>query len=788
MMRERRLKSRRKERVKRDWRKIATLAVFGLIVVLGPLAFGAVDRVVQTALVLLLALGVFLHPPAMAPLGSRERILVVSLVALFVLKEFLPHQWFGAVRWREQAVSGLGLNLAATHHPEPARAFDALLVALVAMVGLQWVRTMSAQRGMRIAVAWILAAAGVVVAAVCFVMSSKDGAIYGIRYTPGWSGWGTFPNRNHTASFLAMATMAGLGCTVWAGARGRKKLAVFATLGVLVVIVALLVGKSRGGLVALAVGLAVFGGMMLWKHRDRRTLAIVVAGLVLIAVIISVFGGQVMERLFSEEGKHVSNQLRRDIWKNAIVMWRDAPLLGHGVQTFAWLFPFYQRLTLDDNVVLHPESSVLQWLCELGLFPAAILAVLGVGLVASRVGSLFKRRGMFYLSAGALAGVAAMLVHSLIDVPGHRWGTAGYALALLALACPLAREVQWVGAPLRRAALVPLVVGAYWALPFVRYRQPWQPVTIEQLQAREASGRPPRPGLEEWQRVLRYFPLHRELHHLAALRELDGGVPKTAEWQRHIEAVHRLTPGGWRYPMSHARAVRRLSPALSIHYWQVAIARSGWRSTEILGQALNDTVGLAGADALWASYVASNPKLALAYARRLPEEETRPFFEGWWKERGRAKDLSADEIRDFYTYGKRWATGGQILEWMSLHAWRRKEDFRSWAALLHGAGMSERAWQLCQGRVVDPPYPANSGSVPPAEIEARIRIAPENTANLVELARMSEESGDRDTAQKIVLDVAAKQDAPPWFLRKAAHLLAAEGRYPEAMEMILREK
>jgi hypothetical protein len=495
-----------------------------------------------------------------------------------------------------------------------------------------------------------------------------------------------------------------------------------------------------------------------------------------------------MERLFSEEGKHVSNQLRKDIWKNAIVMWRDAPLLGHGVQSFTWLFPFYQRLTLDGNVVLHPESSLLQWLCELGLFPVAVLAVLGGRLVAPRMGGLFRRRGMFYLSAGALAGVAAMLVHSLIDVPGHRWGTAGYALTLLALACPLAREVQLVGAPMPWAGLVPLAVGAYWALPFLGYSQPWQPVSAEQLQAREAAGRFLRPRLEEWQRALRYFPLHRDLHHFAAMRELDVGVPKTSEWQRHIEAVHRLTPGSWQYPISHARAVQRLSPALCIHYWQVAIGRSGWRSTEILGQALNDTAALPGADALWAGYVASNPKLALAYAKLLPEQETRPFFEMWWKERGRATDLSTDEIRDFYTYARRWATGEQILEWMSRNASRRKEDFRSWATLLHGAGMSERAWQLCQGRIVDPPYPRNSGSVAREEVEARIRLAPENTANLVELARMSEEGGDRATARKIVLDIAGRQDAPPWFLRKAAHLLAADGRFPEAMEMILRDK
>jgi O-antigen ligase len=301
------------------------------------------------------------------------------------------------------------------------------------------VRTMAARREMREAMAWILFGSGVVLAAVCFLMSPKGvetGAIYGLRYTSGWAGWGPFPNRNHTASLLAMSAMMGLGCTVWSGARGNRRLAIAATLAVLVVLVALLVSKSRGGLVALAAGLAVFGGMMLWRHRSRRTLSLVAGGVALVAVVVVIFGSQVLDRFAAGEGKTVANQLRKDIWGNAVTMWRDAPLLGHGVETFTDLFPFYQHLTLDDNVVIHPESSWLQWLCELGLVPVVILTALLLRLVLSRLGPLFKRRGTFYLSAGALAAVAGLVVHSAIDVPGHRWATAGFALALLALACP----------------------------------------------------------------------------------------------------------------------------------------------------------------------------------------------------------------------------------------------------------------------------------------------------------------------------------------------------------------
>ena len=772
-------------------RRVAALAVFGLITVLGPIAFGAVDRVVQVGLVFLLALGLILEQPALLPLERRGNLLAITLTGMLVLKEFLPYEWFGGAQWRTEARAMSGLEMAGTHHPEPARALDALLVALIALVWLQWIRTMAARRELRVALAWILFSAGAVLAVVCLVIipkSSQPMSIYGLRFTPGWSGWGPFPNRNHTASLLAMSAMAGLGCTVWAGARRRHSLAVAATGAVLMILIALLMSKSRGGLVSLSAGIAVFGGMMLWRHRSKRTIALMVGGAALMAVVVMIFGGQVLERLSSGDGKLVANQLRKDIWGNAFTMWRDAPLLGHGISSFTGLFPFYQHLTLDDNVVLHPESSWLQWLCELGIIPVVLIAWLCIRLAASRLGALFKRRGTFYLSAGALAGMAAFAVHSVIDVPGHRWATAGYALAWLALACPSSRKAQIVGTDAPRTVMVPLAIGVYWALPFFGFAFAWQPVFVDLLRVREASGTPPRPSAREWKSALRYFPLEAELHRFAALRELETGTPKTSDWQRNIEIVHRLVPGSWQYPISHARAVKRISPALCIQYWQVGIDRSGRRAAELLGSALDDTAGLSAAKTNWEEYIAERPALALAYARRLPEADTRSLFDLWWNARRGATDISTDELREFYALAPRWITSDQVLEWMRLHPTRRREDFRKWAELLHRTGMSDRAWQFLSGRIENPAYPASATARSREEIEALIRISPENTANLAELARLSEQAGDRDAAKKIILKAAANPDAGTLFMQKAAYFLAEDGKFSEAVEMMLREK
>ncbi len=772
-------------------RRLAALIAFGIITVLGPLAFGAVDRVVQVVLVVVLAAGIFLDPPAPLSLGRRGNVVAIVLIGVLVLKEFLPHQWFGRSLWRGQAEAIPGLEISGMHHPEPALAFDALLVALLAVVWFQWVRTMAARREMRVALAWILFGSGIALAAVCFLMSTKgaqSGAIYGLRSTPGWTGWGPFPNRNHTASLLAMSALAGLGCAVRAGVRRNYRAAVIATGAIFMIIVALLVGKSRGGLLALAAGSAVFGVMMLLRHRSKRTLAILACGVALIAVIVTLFGSQVTGRFFSGDGKLDAHQLRRDIWGNTVTMWGDAPLLGHGVASFTGLFPFYQNITLDDGVILHPESSWLQWLCELGVIPVVFLAGLGIGLVVSRLRGLFKRHGTFYLAAGALAGVAAIAVHSAIDVPGHRWGTAGYALALLALACPISREAQIIGLEAPRTGFVPLAIGAYWALPFLGFSFAWQPVIVEQLRAREGSGMPPRPTIREWKSAIRFFPLDAGLHHFAAMRQLETGPPKNSEWQRHIEIVHRLVPGSWRYPISHARAVKRLSPALCVEYWQHAIGRSGWRASETLLQALIATADISFAGSYWEEFIGEHPALALTYAGTLPDAETRTYFDLWWQARSTAADVTGDELRDFYPLAKRWATPEQISDWIHTHPSRRREDFRQWAALLHGAGMSERAWQFFPGKILNPDYPVEGTARTREEIEARIRIAPENTAHLAELARLNELAGDRDAAKTIILTAAAKPGAGSMFLRKAAYFLAEDGKFPEAVEMMLRDQ
>jgi hypothetical protein len=125
------------------------LGIFCLLVIVGPLAFGAVDRITQIALLAIFAAGLWVRPAVMLPLSRWENRLVIALLTIFVLKEFAPAAWFGAAHWRTVLVENFNLELPWTHNPEPARALDGMLAAGAAALWFIWVRTLASDRASR---------------------------------------------------------------------------------------------------------------------------------------------------------------------------------------------------------------------------------------------------------------------------------------------------------------------------------------------------------------------------------------------------------------------------------------------------------------------------------------------------------------------------------------------------------------------------------------------------------------------------------------------------------------
>jgi O-antigen ligase len=760
------------------------LTIFALIVASGPLLFGAVDQWAQVILVSLLAVGVMFLPPAIVPLSKWGNRLLLALVALLVIKELAPAEWFGTTLWRKAVTNDFGIELPPTHHPEPARVLDGWLAAAIGAVWFLWVRRLAADRENRPVLAWSLFGAAALVAVVSFATRGWDAhAIYGLRPTLGWRGFGPFPNRNHTADLLAMGAVLGCGCITWAAVRKKWGALFGGVLAFILVVVALLTTESRGGLVAFGMGLAVYLVLVQLRLRNRRALAVGLAVAFVVGALGLAFGGGVLARFQSEQAGAVSNSMRMTIWRDVMVMWKDAPLLGHGVNSFGQIFPFYQTFDLENGVVLHPESSWRLWLVELGLLPVVLAAIALVLFMADHLREAFQGRNFFFRAAG-FAAALALLGHAIFDVPAHRWGTAGFALAALALACPMRLGKERIFAS-RKTALVPVFAAVFWVWPYFFGTPAWSPLTLQQALATHRQGQ--HVSTEQWHTLVRYFPLSYDLNQVLGMRELVMyGREKPSIWQRHFAIASELLPGSWRLPAAQAHAVAQVSPALSLSYWQQAVERGVAHRGDVFRMAVQETAQISMATASWGRYAEAHPELLLTYAQLFPDEQARPYFELWWKERARHSDLTDAEIATFYQNASRWATREQFVEWMRHHSGWQIRDHREWARLLLGWGDAEGAWKLLAVSTPEEGFPALPADLQRAVLEAKWNVAPTNFVNAQQLAGMLAKAGEVGPSEEIVLKVGTRDDAPWWFVQKAAYIQARRTRYAEAAALLLR--
>ena len=760
-------------------------ALFAVLILAAALLFGAVDRVVQLGLVFGLGVGFLLHPPEVPRLPRSLGWLGVGLVVFVALSQFLPSSWFGETAWHSILKRDYDVVFPFTRNPEPGRAVDCILMGFLAAAWFFWVRTLACDRSLRVFLVWALFGTAAVVASVSLILGTRtDYLIYGIRYSPGWTGFGPFPNRNHTAALLAMGALAGAGCLIRAARRRYWLETAAAVVLEVVVVIALLESKSRGGLLGLGCGAALFAVLAISKLRSRSAVAASLAGGLLGATLVLSFGSKVLSRFESGGDGNIPNNLRWQIWQDAVRVWRDAPLWGHGLGTFAQIFPLYQTVQVHDQVFLHPESSWLLWLDELGAVPVGIgAALLLYFLIRNAVGSVQAGDRGFFIRAGAFAGVFGLLCHGLWDVPLHRWGTAAFGIALLAVACPplhRRRQVRldrlWAGAP--------LLIGAFWLLPFLGDAPSWSPEAARQLVAMmRYSGAV---SLGELKPVEAAFPLNPELHEQVGFREM-GAAHRPEEAWREFRIADRLAPSSWVLPAKQAWACRDLSPGMSFHFWSLSVERADNRAPEIYLAAYQNCVDLPGGEEFWRSYAESHPEFLLCYAQVASTDEAgKSAYDDWWRLRGNTPaGIEPWETPAFYTDIRKWGDRAQLKAWMAKHPELEASDYKAWASILHDWQMDADAWAILTRRIKDPAFPAGTGETLEA-LEASWRANPDDPINAQAYARQCSINGDTARSEEVILTVAAGKSPPLWFIEKAAFLYAAKKDYASAVTSLLR--
>lgn len=272
--------------------------------------------------------------------------------------------------------------------------------------------------------------------------------LFGQWPVPTVTPFGPFVSKNHFAGYVAMCALLGLGLAFsladsrrreaspmsWIGGpRAGRALVAF---GVVVTLaLSVLVSQSRGGTLALAVGTAAFFLLRAQDRTARRGRVAAVVVLVVLAALLWVLPEDARKRLVGLSGPpDASGAYRLALWQDALTAFRASPLVGQGLGAFEDALPRYKSAAGELRVE-HAENEGLELLVEGGLL-AGILAGLTLVLATRKVLAGRRDHGQGPTSevvAGAAAGLATLLTHSLFDFNLRL--AAGATLAAVLVAC-----------------------------------------------------------------------------------------------------------------------------------------------------------------------------------------------------------------------------------------------------------------------------------------------------------------------------------------------------------------
>lgn len=380
------------------------LELYGLTALLlfAPLAFGAVEPwaiFVLEAIATLLAALWSLRQVRGGHLIIRWNPTFLPMCAFAVLNaiQLLP----GISAYRHVTRSALFLNVA---------------YALVCFLLTQVLNRTTHLR--RLVLAFAIYGSCVAVFAVLQGLSSST-KIYWLR-TPHFGGWiyGPYVNHNHYAGLMEMLTPIPLVFAFSRYAHGRRKW--LAASAAAFMGASIFLSGSRGGMAALAVEMSLF----IWFLFRERTMnrVVLLLGVFFLVGLISIAyigGSKVSSRLLTvaEYKPHdLSTDTRIRIARDSLTMFRQRPLAGWGLGTFAEVYPQF-RSFYTDWFINAAHDDYLQILTETGILGFSIMLWL---LLAAIRPALRKTKnwpsdinGM--LALAALLGISGILVHSTVD-------------------------------------------------------------------------------------------------------------------------------------------------------------------------------------------------------------------------------------------------------------------------------------------------------------------------------------------------------------------------------------
>ena len=245
---------------------------------------------------------------------------------------------------------------------------------------------------------------------------------------------GTFVYKNHFANYLVLTLSAAIGYLVASlptarSSTNRDKLRTLVRfwlsnkllfrIGVILMVIALVMSRSRMGNTAFFVSLTITAtlGLLHFKPRRKSYIAFFMSMLVIdILILSSLFGlEKVQQRI---ENTSFSQESRDEVVNNTLPLIRENVLFGSGGGTFYALFPQNQPESIQ-HFYDHAHNEYIQFILEFGVIGSLAIAILTLMCLACSINAMKTRRHPTTRGAAfaAVMAILGMLIHSTVDFP-----------------------------------------------------------------------------------------------------------------------------------------------------------------------------------------------------------------------------------------------------------------------------------------------------------------------------------------------------------------------------------
>jgi tetratricopeptide (TPR) repeat protein len=205
---------------------------------------------------------------------------------------------------------------------------------------------------------------------------------------------------------------------------------------VVVLGVALVLTASRGGVAAAAAGMVAVAALALASRARGHVVAGLAASLGLFTGYVAWVGADTLLDRFVVLAREPFGDLRWGIWRAALRVAAEAPILGVGLGTFEDAIIAYRPAGLTDRFYVdYAHNDYLQLLAESGGLGALVLGWAAVAWLTFVVGRWRDRQDVFVrgLVMGGLGAMAAVAFHSTVDFGLHLPANALLVVVVLAL-------------------------------------------------------------------------------------------------------------------------------------------------------------------------------------------------------------------------------------------------------------------------------------------------------------------------------------------------------------------